>query len=329
MKTERLCIYQSKSSNETEAKIESHEFSPLTNNELLIEVAYSSLNFKDALAVTGRGKILRKFPLVPGIDLAGKVIESKSSAYKVGDIVLATGCGLGETVDGGYTQIAKVASDIVLPLPNGLSLRESMLMGTAGFTAGLCLERFANNDQRTDNGPILVTGASGGVGSIAVQVLRAAGYTVHATSARPDTHAYLKRIGAHTVTTFDELGLKNVPLGKGMFGGAIDTVGGNTLMKITSHVNPFGNIASVGLAESHVFTSSVMPHILRGVSILGISSSNCNRKTREKVWQKLATDWKPPQLEEVLTQTIALGDVSSVSADLLDRKCSGRILVQP
>lgn len=300
----------------------------LTAGNVVIDVHFSSLNYKDALAVTGQGKILRRFPLNPGIDLAGVVMESSDSRYQAGDSVLVTGRNLGEAHDGGFSERARVEGDMIVPLPQGLSLRESMVYGTAGFTAALSVHRLLVNDQDPSKGPIVVSGASGGVGSLAITLLSKLGFEVIAVSGKEEGHARLKALGAHKVMSPEQLSLGSRPLEDVRFGGAIDNVGGTLLEGILRHTQLWGNIASVGLAAGSDFSATVMPFILRGVSLLGISSNNCPMPLRRQIWGKLASEWRPPELERFVSGELRLEDLNEASQAMLARKTSGRHLVR-
>lgn len=304
------------------------EWDQLAPGNVLIEAEWSSINYKDALAITGRGKILKKFPSNPGIDVAGRVKQSDDPRYPVGMPVLVTGCGLGENQDGGLAQYVRVPADWVIPLPQGFSPRDAMIFGTAGFTVGICLHRLLRNDQTPDKGPMVVTGASGGVGSLAVAMLAKLGFEVIAVSGKDEQKEQLRALGAARVMRPEELELGQKPLENVRFGGAIDNVGGSLLEGILRHVNLWGNVASVGLAGGHTLTATVMPFILRGVSILGISSTNCPRPLREEIWKKLAGEWKPKSLEVFVNREITLDAVTMAAEEMLERKTSGRTLVR-
>lgn len=301
---------------------------PLKSNEVRIKAKFSSLNFKDALGVTGRGRIFKSFPLVGGIDVSGQISESQSPLFKAGDNVLVTGCGLGENYDGGFAESQKVNADNVIPLPKTLSLEEAMIYGTAGFTAALCLHRLITNSQTPEKGPIVVTGASGGVGTFAIKFLSQAGFKVIAVSGKPQHKKLLLSLGAQEVISPEKLELGTKPLESVKFGGAIDNVGGELLAKIYSHTQLWGNIACVGLAESHELKTTVLPLILRGVSFLGISSNNCPMPLRTKIWQELATTLKPQNLVSFKTQQIGLAQILTTAQDMLQRKTFGRIVVK-
>jgi NADPH2:quinone reductase len=304
------------------------ELDQLAPGNVLIEAEWSSINYKDALAVTGRGKILKKFPSNPGIDVAGIVKQSDDARYPVGMPVLVTGCGLGENQDGGLAQYVRVPADWVIPLPTHFSPRDAMIYGTAGFTVGICLHRLLRNDQTPDKGPMVVTGASGGVGSLAVAMLAKLGFEVIAVSGKDEQQDRLRDLGAARVMRPEELELGQKPLEKVRFGGAIDNVGGPLLEGLLRHVNLWGNVASVGLAGGHALQATVMPFILRGVSILGISSTNCPRPLREEIWQKLAGEWKPKSLDVFVSREIGLDAVTFAAEQMLDRQTTGRTLVR-
>lgn len=310
------------------AMLEKMRVEDLTAGEVLIEVYYSSINFKDALAATGRGAILKRFPLNGGIDCAGVVAESIDPRFKPGDQVLVTGCGIGENDDGGYAEFIRVKADSVIPIPKGLTTRESMILGTAGFTAALALHRMLENHQRPDMGPIVVTGASGGVGSFAVQLFSQSGFEVHALSRKHSAIKYLKNLGAARVTEPAELNLGSRPLEKAQFGGAVDNVGGDMLARLLAHTNLWGNVCAVGLTDRPDLKMTVMPHILRGVSLLGISSNNCPRPLRDELWQKLAGPWRPRHLEETLNKTVGLRDLMLALDEVMHGQVQGRILVE-
>jgi acrylyl-CoA reductase (NADPH) len=312
---------------QNEARLVSMDENELSPGNVTIRVRYSGVNFKDALAGTGKGKILKKFPLNGGIDAAGIVEASEDSNFKVGQEVLVNGTGIGEQMDGGYCEKLRVDASQIVTKPEGLTLQEAMTLGTAGFTAALAVERMITNGQTPEQGPIVVTGASGGVGSFAVQILAALSYKVIAVSGKESAQAYLRTLGASEVVTEDQLGLGTHPLESVKFGGAIDTLGGQFLAQILAHTNLWGNVSSIGLAASADLPTTVMPMILRGVSLLGISSNNTPMKLRQKVWNQLGGAWKPSHLEKVLAKTISLDDLPQAFDDLMNRKITGRIVV--
>jgi NADPH2:quinone reductase len=310
------------------ARFEELELDNLSPGDVVIRVSHSGINYKDALAATGAGKILRHYPLVGGIDLAGVVESSADVRYHPGMAVLVTGCGLSETHDGGYAQFARVPGDWVIPMPPGLDAFTAMALGTAGFTAALAIHRMEQNGQVPGGGPIAVTGASGGVGSIAIDMLSARGYRVVAVSGKADAVPYLKELGAHEVLLRQELDLGSRPLENARFGGAIDNLGGETLTWLTRTVDFWGNIASIGLASGATLTTTVMPFILRGVALLGINSSATRREWRLAVWQRIASDLRPRHLGRIVTRTIPFEDLPGAFPGYLDGRVTGRTVVR-
>jgi len=306
--------------------IEQVALDDLSPGEVTIQVQYSSVNFKDALAGTGRGQILRRFPLVGGIDVAGFVVASQDPAFREGEPVLVTGSGLGETRDGGYAEYVRVESKWAIRLPPSLSLRDAMCIGTAGFTAALALLRMEDNGQTPSLGPLAVTGATGGVGSLAIDIFSSAGYCVHAISGKPTQIGYLKTIGAAEVLGREVLDTSR-PLESARFGGGLDNLGGPMLVSLLAQTRLYGNVASVGLAASAEVPASVMPFILRGVSLLGISSSNASRVLRERVWERLAGAWKPRYLDTICMREITLVQLPAVFDEILSGRTVGRTLV--
>ncbi len=326
--TFRAFRVHSKGRDDYRAGIESVSLDDLSAGDVVVKAAYTSVNYKDALAGTGRGKILQRFPLIAGIDVAGHVVESSSAVFREGDAVLCTGCGLSEDRDGGYSEYVRLESKSVIALPVGLSLREAMIIGTAGFTAALSLYRMQANGQQPADGPIVVTGATGGVGMLAIDVLTRAGYEAHAITSKFDRLDDLIALGASQVISSRDLHWGQRPLERATWAGAIDNVGDEMLAGLTRHVGLYGNIASCGLAGGHNLATTVMPFILRGVSILGVSSTNTPRGIRESVWQHLASDWKPAHLERICTRTVSLDSVSEVFENMLAGGSFGRTLVE-
>ncbi len=300
----------------------------LSGGEIVIRTAYSSVNYKDALAGSGQGKILRQYPLVGGIDVAGHVVRSEDARFKEGDAVLVTGCGLSETRDGGYSEYARIEAKWAVPLPAGLSLREAMILGTAGFTAALALYRMEANGQTPEMGPIVVTGATGGVGMLAIDLLSTAGYEVHAITGKVDQFDALIALGARQCIARKDLYWGQRPLETASWAGAIDNVGGDLLSGLTRVIHPYGNIASCGLAGGAELHTTVMPFIIRGVSILGVASAGTAYTLRRTLWERLAGMWKPRHLETILTKTIALDELDGVFATMLSGGSFGRTLVQ-
>lgn len=310
------------------AGIEAVSIDDLSPGEVVVKTAYSSVNYKDALAGSGSGKILRKFPLVGGIDVAGYVVASKDAALREGDAVLCTGCGLSETRDGGYAQFARLEAKWTIPLPAGLTLRESMIIGTAGFTAALALYRMEQNEQRPSMGPVVVTGATGGVGMLAIDILTRAGYEAHAITGKLERLDFLEALGAKQVISREGLYWGQRPLEAASWAGAIDNVGDEMLAGLTRVVKPYGNIASCGLVQGHALQTTVMPFIIRGVSLLGIASAGTPRHTRDAVWAKLAGEWRPAQLERIATRETTLDQLPAVFDTMLAGGSFGRTLVK-
>jgi putative YhdH/YhfP family quinone oxidoreductase len=308
--------------------IETIDADALTAGEVLVKVAWSSVNYKDALAGTGKGKILRRYPLNGGIDLAGHVVASTDPAFKEGDAVLCTGSGLSETRDGGYAEYARLDARWTIPLPAGLSLRESMILGTAGFTAALALLRMQDNRQTPELGPIAITGASGGVGQLAIDIFSRAGYQVHAISGKAEHFDFLRSLGAAECIDRHQLAFSGKPMDSARFGGALDNVGGPMLAGLLPLVAPYGNVAICGNAGGIAFDSTVMPFIIRGVSLLGIASAGTARDLRERVWQHLADDWKPLHLDRIATDEVTLDQLPAVFGRMLAAQSFGRTLVR-
>jgi acrylyl-CoA reductase (NADPH) len=310
------------------ARFEELGLEDLAPGEVVIRVTHSGINYKDALAATGAGKILRRYPLVGGIDLAGVVESSSDPRFAPGTAVLVTGCGLSETHDGGYAQFARVPGDWVIPMPAGLDAFTAMALGTAGFTAALAIHRMEQNGQAPAGGAIAVTGATGGVGSLAIDMLSVRGYQVVAVSGKADAAPYLKELGASEVLLRESIDLGSRPLENARFGGAIDNLGGDTLAWLTRTVDFWGNIASIGLASSATLTTTVMPFILRGVSLLGINSSATRREWRLTVWQRIATDLRPRHLERIVTRTIPFAELPAAFPAYIAGRVTGRTVVR-
>lgn len=312
----------------TVGRVDELTLDDLSPGSVVVRVACSSVNYKDALAGTGNGKVVRRFPLVGGIDLAGTVVTSEDGRFAPGDDVLATGYDLGVSHDGGYAAYARVPGEWVLPLLEGLSLAESMAIGTAGFTAGLSIVEMEHNGLEPSSGPVIVTGATGGVGSTAVQSLARRGYEVTALTRKADAADFLRELGATHVLTYAELVMGTRPLEKATWAGAVDAVGGETLAWLTRTMRQGGCIASSGLTGGPDLQTTVMPFILRGVKLLGIDSAYCPMPTRRAVWQRLATDLKPPHVMRTTTE-IGLRDLPSAFDALLHGRARGRYRVTP
>ncbi len=307
--------------------LESLRFDQLNPGQVVVRAEWSSVNYKDALAGTGKGRILRRFPLVGGIDVAGTVVASTDPAWREGDAVLATGCGLSETRDGGYSQYVRLESSAVIARPVGLGAREAMILGTAGFTAALALLRMLDNRLTPAHGPLAVTGATGGVGSLAVDIFTRAGFEVHAVSGKPDQADYLRGLGAAQVLPRDTLASTR-PLESARFGGGLDNAGGSMLTSLLAQTVPYGSVVSAGLAASPALDMTVMPFIIRGVSLLGVSSSSAPRALREQVWERLGSDWKPQHLDTICTRAIGLDGLPEVFERMLDGGSRGRTVVR-
>ena len=260
--------------------------------------------------------------------MAGTVLESRCDEVQAGDRILANGSGLSETRDGGFTEYLRLPASIIVPLPDGLTTREAMGLGTAGFTAALSLYRMEANGQHPDMGPILVTGASGGLGTIAIDLLTAAGYEVHAITGKADQFDWLEHLGAQQCISRRDLYWGQKPLEKATWAGCIDTVGGDMLAGLTRVIAPWGNIACCGMAGGKGVHSTVFPLIVRGVSLLGISSSNCPIDTRRMLWDRLANEWRPPHLDEIIRQEVALDGMQAVFERMLNGEALGRTVVR-
>jgi acrylyl-CoA reductase (NADPH) len=302
--------------------------SQLDAGGVTIRVAYSSINYKDALAATGAGKIIRRFPCIGGIDMSGTVIESTDLRFKPGDRVVATSFDIGVAHHGGYAEIARVPADWVVPLPAGLSLFDAMVLGTAGFTAALGIVRMEENGLRPEKGAVIVTGATGGVGSLAIDMLAKLGYHVVALTGKEAEAAYLRELGAAEVLLRESLDLTKIrPLDRGRWAGAVDNLGGDFLAWIASTMQQGGTIASIGLAASMSLNTTVAPFILRGVSLLGIDSGYIREPYRSGVWQRLASDLRPPHLEN-MARRIAFDDLPTAFEAFIAGRAKGRAVVE-
>lgn len=303
--------------------------SDLPEGEVTIAVHWSSINYKDALALTAAGQVVRKYPMVPGIDLAGAVIESRDSRFQRGDRVLVTGYDLGVAHFGGFSTVARVPADWVLPIPQGLDERTSMILGTAGFTAGLAVRQLELMGLRSGQGPVLVTGATGGVGSVAILLLSRLGYEVTASTGKAEARAYLRALGASAVIDREETGTPSSrPLGKQTWAGAIDPVGGDTLAATLQSIRYGGSVALMGLTGGAKVSTTVFPFILRGVNLLGIDSVLCPMRVREEVWSMLSQSLSPDLLEQIVAEEITLGSVPERAQEVLSGRVRGRLLVR-
>jgi len=310
------------------ARFDTITLDDLAAGDVVVRVQYSGINFKDALAATGTSPILRRYPLVAGIDFAGEVVSSSDPRYISGQPVLVTGNGLSETHDGGYAEYARVPGDWVIPVPDGLDAADAMRLGTAGFTAALAVHRMEQNGQRPKGGPIVVTGATGGVGSLAINMLAGRGYEVVAVSGKPDAEGYLKELGAARVLRRQQIELGSRPLEKPLWAGAVDNVGGELLTWLTRTTDFWGNIASIGLAGSAKLETTVMPFILRGVSLLGINSVATPRDVRVAVWQRIATDLRPVELRRIGHNVVGFDELPGQFEAYLTGGVVGRTVVR-
>ena len=300
--------------------------SDLPEGDVTIDVAYSTLNYKDGLAMTGKSPVVRLFPMVPGIDLAGTVRESSHPDWKAGDQVVLNGWGVGETHWGGLSQAARLKGDWLVPLPKEFTHKQAMAIGTAGYTAALCVEALVKFGVTPDQGEILVTGATGGVGSVAVALLKKAGFTVAGSTGKASEAEYLKQLGADTIIDRGELSEKGKPLQKERWAGVVDSVGSFTLANACAQTKYGGAVAACGLAQGPDFPATVMPFILRGVSLLGIDSVMAPKAKRMEAWARLARDLDPSLLEVIATE-VGLEEAIDTASKLLEGKVRGRVIV--
>jgi len=300
----------------------------LTEGNVVVRVSHSTINYKDALAATGKGKILRRYPLNGGIDLAGVVVSSEDAEFQPGTEVLVNGCGLSETIDGGYSEYARLTSESLVPIPDGMTTVEAMQIGTAGYTAALAIHRMEQNGQTPDQGPVVVTGATGGVGSIAIDMLQRRGYEVFAVTGKDSEEAYLTEIGASRVLLRDDIDLGKRPMEKAEWAGAIDNLGGDYLTWLTRTMRYGGNIASIGLAASPVLNTTVLPFILRAVCLLGINSVETPRDLRRAVWSRIGSNLKPRHLARIGHRTISFDELPGAFQAYIDGKITGRTVVE-
>ncbi len=310
----------------TQASIRQISDDQLPEGEVLIEVGYSSLNYKDGMAVTGTGKIVRQFPMVPGIDYAGRVLESSSERYSPGDSVILTGWGVGERHWGGHARHARAHADWLVPMPEGLDARKAMIIGTAGLTAMLCVMRLEAAGITPQRGPVVVTGASGGVGSVAVMLLSRLGYQVSAVTGSAGSHDYLRQIGASEILDRETMSQPARPLESQRWAGGVDTVGGAILARLLAEMDYDGALAACGLASSFKLETTVMPFILRNVALLGVDSVNCPFEIRSQAWERLAREF-PESAYETIGQTISLEQLPEAAARIMKGEIQGRVLV--
>jgi NADPH2:quinone reductase len=299
----------------------------LTEGNVVVRVSHSTINYKDALAATGKGRILRRYPLNGGIDLAGVVVSSEDVDFQPGTAVLVNGCGLSETVDGGYSEYARIKSESLVEIPDGMTATEAMQIGTAGYTAALAIHRMEQNGQTPEQGPVVVTGATGGVGSVAIDMLNGRGYEAVALTGKATEEAYLREIGAARILLRDEIDLGKRPMEKAEWAGAIDNLGGDYLTWLTRTMRYGGNIASIGLAASPALNTTVLPFILRAVCLLGINSVETPKDLRRAVWQRIGGDLKPQHLDTIGHKTISFDDLPDAFQAYIDGTVTGRVVV--
>lgn len=310
----------------TLAALGSSAESDLPDGNVLVRVAYSSLNYKDGLAITGKSPVVRKFPMVPGIDFAGTVLESGQANLKPGDEVILNGWGVGESHWGGLAERARVKGDWLVPMPAGMDAKRAMAIGTAGYTSMLCVMALQDRGVRPEHGPVLVTGANGGVGTIAISLLANLGFSVHASTGRLDESAYLRSLGASEIVERSELGSPGKPLQKERWAAAIDSVGSHTLANVCASLRYGGTVAACGLAQGMDFPSSVAPFILRGIALIGVDSVNAPMERRLAAWRRLATEL-PGDVIDANTRTIGLAAVPEAAVELLAGNVRGRLVV--
>jgi len=296
--------------------------------EVTLKTEYSSINYKDALAATGKGKILRTFPLIGGVDVAGEVVESDDPRFSPGDKVIAACSGLSETNDGGYTEYARISSEAAIELPKQIDTRTAMAIGTAGFAAGLAIFKMKLNKQTPEMGPIVVTGATGGVGSIAIDMLSSSGFETTAITRKKTHDEYLEAIGTTNIVCLEEMEVGERPLEKAQFGGGIDNVGGDLLSWVLRSTVPEGNVASIGLAADFKLPTNVMPFILRGVNLLGVNSTTLPNTTKQEVWDDIASNMSPQKIDQIVTKEVTLEELPDQFQAFIEGSIVGRVLVK-
>ena len=322
-------VNQTPTGQDFEAGIKELGETDLPPGEVTVKVAYSGVNYKDAMACNPNGQIIRKFPCVPGIDLAGTVVESSDSRFKAGDEVVAHGYNIGVAHHGGFAEYARVPSAWTMPLPQGLNSSEAMVLGTAGFTAALSIYRMEVNGLKPQTGPVLVTGATGGVGSLAISMLSNLGYEVAASTGKESEHDYLKELGASQILGRAEVSAESSrAMEKERWAGSVDSVGGTTLAYLVRTTKTGGSVAACGLTGGSSLATTVYPFILRGVGLLGIDSVNCPMELRQHLWQRMGGDLKPKMLDKIVAREISLDDLPAITRTVLDSGVRGRFLVK-
>ena len=308
--------------------LQSISMEDINPGEITLKTEYSSINYKDALAATGKGKILRSFPLIGGVDVAGEVVESDDPRFDQGDKVIAACSGLSETNDGGYSEYARINSEAAIELPKQMDTRTAMAIGTAGFAAGLAIFKMKLNKQTPEMGPIVVTGATGGVGSIAIDMLSSSGFETTAITRKKTHDEYLKAIGTTNIVCLEEMELGERPLEKAQFGGGIDNVGGDLLSWVLRSTVPEGNVASIGLAADFKLPTNVMPFILRGVNLLGVNSTTLPNAVKQEVWDDIANNMSPQKIDQIVTKEVTLEELPDQFQAFIEGSIVGRVLVK-
>ena len=308
--------------------LQSISMDDINPGEITLKTEYSSINYKDALAATGKGKILRTFPLIGGVDVAGEVVESDDPRFSQGDKVIAACSGLSETNDGGYSEYARINSEAAIELPKQIDTRTAMAIGTAGFAAGLAIFKMKLNKQTPEMGPIVVTGATGGVGSIAIDMLSSSGFETTAITRKKTHDEYLKAIGTTNIVCLEEMELGERPLEKAQFGGGIDNVGGDLLSWVLRSTVPEGNVASIGLAADFKLPTNVMPFILRGVNLLGVNSTTLPNAVKQEVWDDIANNMSPQKIDQIVTKEVTLEELPDQFQAFIEGSIVGRVLVK-
>ena len=308
--------------------LQSISMDDINPGEITLKTEYSSINYKDALAATGKGKILRSFPLIGGVDVAGEVVESDDPRFDPGDKVIAACSGLSETNDGGYSEYARISSEAAIELPKQMDTRTAMAIGTAGFAAGLAIFKMKLNKQTPEMGPIVVTGATGGVGSIAIDMLSSSGFETTAITRKKTHDEYLKAIGTTNIVCLEEMELGERPLEKAQFGGGIDNVGGDLLSWVLRSIVPEGNVASIGLAADFKLPTNVMPFILRGVNLLGVNSTTLPNAVKQEVWDDIANNMSPQKIDQIVTKEVTLEELPDQFQAFIEGSIVGRVLVK-
>ena len=308
--------------------LESVSIEDINPGEVTLKTEYSSINYKDALAATGKGKILRTFPLIGGVDVAGEVVESDDPRFSPGDKVIAACSGLSETNDGGYSEYTRISSEAAIELPKQIDTRTAMAIGTAGFAAGLAIFKMKLNKQTPDMGPIVVTGATGGVGSIAIDMLSSSGFGTTAITRKKTHDEYLRAIGTSNIICLEEMEIGERPLEKARFGGGIDNVGGDLLSWVLRSTVPEGNVASIGLAADFKLPTNVMPFILRGVNLLGVNSTTLPNTIKQEVWDDIANNMSPQKIDQIVSKEVTLKELPDQFQAFLEGSVVGRVLVK-